>query len=147
VTQFRNYDAPNAPQKTRIQFERVERPDDYAPPPWESDEGFWPSLDPDAPGYVPPHAYDSEMEKAQARHDAYVRGVWHMVGVIARAVVSVPIGGGSFATYTLESPGLWGVESDSGEEYLNEIFEEEKRALLAAMHEIGQAAAEHLPAS
>lgn len=144
---FRNYDAPNAPQETQITFEMITRPDDHAGPPWESDEGFWPSPDPDAPGYVPPHAYDSEMKKAQARHDAYVRGDWGMVGIQARAVVSVPIGGGSFATYRLESPGLWGIEGDSGVEYLAEVFEEEKHALLAAMADIGQAASALLPAS
>jgi len=146
MTQFRNYDAPQVPQVPQVRFELVTEVDEYAPPPWESDEGFWPSRDPDAPGYVPPDKFAEEELKAHARKDMFLSGDWCMVGVIARAVVSVPIGGGSFAHYTLDSPGLWGVEGDCGEDYMQEVFEEEKRALLSAMADIGRAASELLPA-
>ena len=41
---------------------------------------------------------------------------WHMVGV--RAVAKIVVRG---AIITVQTPGLWGVESDSAEEYFDEI--------------------------
>lgn len=55
---------------------------------------------------------------------------WHMVGVVAKAQILTPAGNGDRIISEMQSPGLWGVESDSGEAYFNEIFEEEKAMLL-----------------
>jgi hypothetical protein len=55
---------------------------------------------------------------------AYHRGDWHMIGI--RAVATIWISRPGYSTcYTLESPGVWGIESDSGEDYLNEVYQEE----------------------
>ena len=59
-----------------------------------------------------------------ARIAAYKRGEWHFIGV--RAVATIWIQRDNWRTsYTLESPGCWGIESDSGESYLKEVFAEE----------------------
>lgn len=79
------------------------------------------------------------LENLRAHHDEgmtieraleYLRGEWYYVGVQAKARIHI-IRNGHGTYYTLLSPGLWGIESDSGEEYLNEVFEEEKNTLRA----------------
>ena len=77
-------------------------------------------------------------EEDQARLDAWQNDEWHYVGIIARAHVNV-IRNGMGTTYTLESAGLWGVESDSGEEYLSGIFGQEKATLLEDLKAFGSA--------
>lgn len=65
-----------------------------------------------------------------ARLVAYRRGDWHMIGIRAKAQILVQRNG--FGTwYEMESAGLWGIESDSGEEYLTEVFAEECATLRA----------------
>jgi hypothetical protein len=67
-------------------------------------------------------------ELSGARKRAFERGQWHYVGIRARAMcMIVQSGVGTFIN--LESPGLWGVESDSGDEYLDEVFREEVASL------------------
>lgn len=56
-----------------------------------------------------------------------------MIGIRARADIMIPIGQGSFRLMTLRSAGLWSIESDSGEDYLESIFEDEKAQLLAEL--------------
>ena len=52
------------PEKVRIQW-AMERPrDDSSDRPDERDEGFWPSHDPEACGYVLPENFDEEQRKA-----------------------------------------------------------------------------------
>jgi hypothetical protein len=59
-----------------------------------------------------------------ARIAAYKRGDWHFIGV--RAVAIIWIQRDKYRTnYTLESPGCYGIESDSDESYLKEVFAEE----------------------
>ena len=47
------------------------------------------------------------------------------IGIVAVAEVSYPIGGGSRRIEWFSSSGLWGIESDSSEEYLTEVEKEE----------------------
>lgn len=75
-------------------------------------------------------------EEDQARLEAWQAGDWHMVGIRARAEILI-VRNGMGTTHTLTSAGLWGVESDSGEEYLSTVFEEEKAALLEDMRAMG----------
>jgi hypothetical protein len=117
-TQFRNFDAPSRPQVVTIEWERL-TPDDQDASPLE----WMDESDPD------------DAERILAWRD----GDFSMIGVQAQATVIVPIGGGSFTVYEFTSPGLWAVESDSGEAYLNEIFENEKAELLEHVAKIGQA--------
>lgn len=65
----------------------------------------------------------------QARLDAYNRGDWYFVGI--RAVATIWIIKANVGTsYTLRSAGIWGMESDSSEDYFNETYEDEKATLL-----------------
>lgn len=59
----------------------------------------------------------------------YRKGCWHYVGVMAKAEIRIPYGK-DFILTEITSPGLWGIESDSGDEYFNSVLKEEKRTLL-----------------
>lgn len=116
---FRNIDSDKIPSAGKIEIEREVIDDPYFDP-----------LD---------YLFQDEAyrEQDQARLDAFQSGEWHGVGVRAMATVYIPVGQGSFAIYTLTSPGLWGIESDSGEDYFDEVFAEEKSALIDSMVKIG----------
>ena len=114
-----------------VQFHMVTEPDDSNDRPDERDDGFWPSQDPTAAGYVGATDFEEQQTKATERMDAWRRGDWQYVGVQAEArclVVRHRVG----TFYTLRSPGVWGIESDAGD-YLSTVFEEEKAVLLADM--------------
>jgi hypothetical protein len=121
--------------QTTITFKRLELPDDCQLAPDEQCEGFWPSTDPDDAGYIgasPSTPYAEQFAAARARMDAFERGDWGYIGIRAQATITLASESGNCATiYTLESEGLWGIESDSGEDYLAEVFEEQKVELLA----------------
>lgn len=56
------------------------------------------------------------------RLDAYNRGEWWCVGVYAIAEIEIPTTqGGWMIRDEIRSPGLWGIESDSDQSYLDEI--------------------------
>src|SRR5437773_1124086 len=55
------------------------------------------------------------------RMEDYERREWQMVGVAAEAEIRMPSG----TTQQVRSGGLWGIESDSGSGYFNEVAEEE----------------------
>jgi hypothetical protein len=90
----------------RITFERVRVEDDCIDDPKDRDEGM-----------------------TNKREQAYYSGEWNYIGIKARAIIIV-IRMNCGTIYTLESSGLYGIESDSGEEYLNEVFESEKDSLI-----------------
>lgn len=109
--------------------------------PDENDEGFWPSLDRDAPGWIgdnPPQSYAEQMESAKARMAAFEAGEWGYVGVRARAELAIPCGRDCYRLMTVESAGLWGIESDSDSEYLASVYEEERDNLKAELTELGR---------
>lgn len=66
-------------------------------------------------------------EQDYERMESYNRGGWCMIGIIAKAEVLIPIVGcpGNSTVQTIHSSGLWGIESDSGEEELKRIEQEE----------------------
>lgn len=67
---------------------------------------------------------------AEKRLLAYQCGDWRMIGIRAKATIWVERS--NYRTsYEVQSGGLWGIESDSGEEYLNEVFAEECATLRA----------------
>lgn len=79
---------------------------------------------------------ESAIERARYRRQdlgrlaAYQMGDWRMIGI--RAVATIWIQRGNYSTnYELQSPGLYGIESDSGSEYLKEVFDEECATLRA----------------
>ena len=66
----------------------------------------------------------------------YRQGRFDFVGV--RAAVELPIPYGTdHILVTIESPGLWGVESDSDEDYLESIFQEECDTLADMLAALG----------
>lgn len=120
-------DIKQPPAKPFIVITRVLEPDQYAQAPDKMDDGFWPSLE-DCDG---DNAQYAQLKgEAELRMSRYEAGAWGFVGVRAKAVVTLPIGGNSVITYTLKSAGLWGVEDDSGEDYLNEVFADQAAELV-----------------
>ena len=67
------------------------------------------------------------------RCEAYNRQVWCYLGIIAKAEVRSAQG----IVQTLRSGGLWGVESDSGESYLEEVGQEQLTELRAELEGYG----------
>ena len=57
-------------------------------------------------------------------------------GIQASANVLIPLGG-HFVTQTVTSPGLFGIESDSDEDYFDQVFAEECASLAAMLSAIG----------
>ena len=66
---------------------------------------------------------------------AYRNGDFSFVGVRAVATIKTPYGH-DFIESKLTSPGLWGIESDSGETYFNEVFAEERAVLIGMLDAI-----------
>lgn len=87
-----------------------------------------------------PYDYDGDIEptpwepsegpEVKARMDerkrAYEAGEWHMIGVRAVAkTLYVDDDGTGVQGPDIESAGIWGVESDAGEEYLDSLYHDE----------------------
>jgi hypothetical protein len=70
----------------------------------------------------------------EARLKAWFDGGWYFLGIRARATIKLPYGSNPdcWISSELYSPGLWGIESDSSEEYFEEVYRDE-RALLIDM--------------
>lgn len=124
---------------TKITITRVLEDDTYHGAPDEDNEGFWPSKDENAPGYCPPEHFEKSMATAKQRMAQFKAGQWNYVGVRAMASIFIPIGQGSICEYKLLSAGLWGIESDSGEKYLNEVFEEQAAELVEHIKQFASA--------
>jgi hypothetical protein len=62
---------------------------------------------------------------------------WEMLGCVAKAQVSYPIGGGSRRLEWLTSGGLWGIESDSDKAYLREVENEQLAELAKHLRQFG----------
>jgi hypothetical protein len=73
-----------------------------------------------------------EQDEFEERLAAYQNGDFTFVGV--RAEADVVIGG---VSQTLTSGGLWGIESDSGKEYIEEVAGEEYSELRKILTEVG----------
>lgn len=73
-----------------------------------------------------------DQDDFEDRRDAFERGDFSFVGV--RAEAEVAIGG---IMQTLTSGGLWGTESDSGDEYFLEIADQEWHELRKILTDVG----------
>ena len=80
-----------------------------------------------------------EQDEFEDRLAAYKKGKFNLVGVRVEAEVLI-----AETTQTLSSPGLGGIESDSEQEYLDEIIAEEWKALRAVLKTVG-VSTEELP--
>jgi hypothetical protein len=80
---------------------------------------------------------DSSITDATERR-AFQRGQFSFVGVRARITLKLPHGPeGHAILHEVESPGLWGVQTDSGEEYFAEVFAEESDTLADMLSLLG----------
>jgi hypothetical protein len=95
--------------------------DDCGDMPDQRDDGFWPSRDPKAAGYVLPENFEAEHAKAERIMAAWKNDEWFYCGV---AVTVVCEGVSLIARY---DSALWGVECnypDSDNAYLGEVANE-----------------------
>ena len=92
-------------------IERIEEPDPHTDLSW---------LEPDA--------NPADAEANAVRLAAYRAGEWHCIGIRARAAFLIDLGQAALVQ-TVESPGLWGIESDGDPEYLDRVFAEEAETL------------------
>lgn len=121
------------PDGCYITYKRIVERDEYDnTPPDQRDDGFWPSLRPEDDGYMGEDATAGALvratEAAQARMDDWHKGEWYWVGVKARAVIHHKLNR-TITTYTLESAGVWGIESDADDSTFNVIFDGEVEQL------------------
>ena len=61
---------------------------------------------------------------------------WWMIGIRARIKLEIPMGD-HWINHTVETPGLWGIESDSGEDYFEEVFCNECQVLERMLEKMG----------
>lgn len=95
--------------------------DDDATPPDERQEGFWPSDDPNDPGYVLPENFDAQQALAERVMHAWNRDEWHYYGV---AVTVAKLGVELTGKY---AHAVWGIEGnypDSDNGYFLEVANE-----------------------
>lgn len=74
-------------------------------------------------------------EQDEARLRAWRNDEWHFVGVRARATIKIPYGSNTECWITAElfSPGLCGIESNSGEDYFDQVYRDEREILLGML--------------
>ena len=83
--------------------------------------------DPDM-SYLDPDANPEYAAQNAERLAAYRAGAWHCIGIKARATFLIGLGEAA-VIQNIESPGLWGIESDSDPGYLDDVFHEEAQTL------------------
>ena len=131
MSQF--YEAATRPQIARIEFEMVTANDD------SPDLSYLETT----PDHYIGHATTTESIVYAAQDAERLRGYrdgdWTMIGVRARAHVTLPVGQGSFVAMELESPGCWGVESDSDAQHIAGIFSDECESLRSMLRTLADA--------
>jgi len=70
------------------------------------------------------------------RLEAYDHGFWNMIGVRAKATFLIPLNG-HYVIQTITTPGLWGIESDSDEDYLDDVYAAECAQLSSMLATLG----------
>ncbi|MGF1611292.1 MAG: hypothetical protein ACFCUQ_17955 [Kiloniellales bacterium] len=83
--------------------------------------------DPDL-SYLDPDADPDYAAQNAERLAAYRAGAWHCIAIKARAALLIGLGEAA-VIQVVESPGLWGIESDSDPGYLDEVSREETETL------------------
>jgi hypothetical protein len=99
---------------------RIYRDDNHDRPD-ERDDGFWPSRDPKAAGYVDPDKYETEMARARRVMEAWKNNEWWYCGVALEVRKNDVL-----LTHKFHHA-LWGVECnypDSDNSYLSEVANE-----------------------
>jgi hypothetical protein len=94
----------------------------------ESPDLSWLTQDYNEPSIPPEEAAKYRAQDAE-RLDAYERGDWHMRGIRLAAEITLTRPGRVDEVFHLSTPGIWGVESDSGDDYPREIAGDEDEYL------------------
>ena len=73
--------------------------------------------------------------QGEARLKAWRDDEWHFLGIRAKATIKIPYGSNPqcWITSELFSPGLWGIESDSGDWYFDQVYQDERDTLLSIL--------------
>lgn len=71
------------------------------------------------------------------RSEALNKGQWCYIGIKVEAEVGISEDGKEWKTEKLSSTGLWGIKSDSGEEYFKSVIEEESNELRKELEAFG----------
>lgn len=67
---------------------------------------------------------------------AFQEGAWHLIGIQAKADIIVRRDGRPVAK-SVTSPGMWGIDSDSDESYLDDVFAAECDRLADMIEALG----------
>ena len=59
------------------------------------------------------------------RFEDYNAGGWYMIGIRATVTLHIPTSLGGTIEQTIHSPGLWGIESDSDQSHIDEVYADE----------------------
>ena len=81
---------------------------------------------------------DQEGLGFEDRREAYHRGDFGFVGLYLEADVLIPYGADSIIS-TIRTPGLWSIESDSGESYFRSVAHDEYTILAEMLRETNSA--------
>ena len=84
-----------------------------------------------------PDASWLEQEGWEDRLAQYQAGEFGFIGVQATAELKIPCGHDSWIVQHITSPGLWGIEDDSGEDYIREVAAEEVETLRDMLASLG----------
>lgn len=76
-------------------------------------------------------------EQAYSRIMKLESGYWSLIGIRAMAKVHTSQDGKSWTIHEIRSPGLWGIESDSDKESLDDIKCDQFRELADSLREFG----------
>lgn len=76
--------------------------------------------------------YAKQAKQDYERMERLNRGNWHYISIRAEATVII-----GNVIQTISSGGLWGIESDSGDDYIKEIEKEELDNLAEILKELG----------
>ena len=80
-------------------------------------------------------------DQDKKRLDALNNDEWNFIGIQAKAEIHI-----NGISETITSPGLWGIEDDPDESYLEEIYQEQKDELAEMLRELGFSDAQLLEA-
>ena len=77
-----------------------------------------------------------EQAEFEDRLQEFHNGDFNFVGIRASVEIKIPHGSDTVISHRITSPGLWGIESDSGEEYLRQVFKEESDVLSSMLAQL-----------
>ena len=78
-----------------------------------------------------------DQEGFEDRKKAYENHEFGFIGIYAKCSLLIDIGGGNTRIQEVQSGCLWGIESDSGEEYEDAVFADEKSELIEMLKALG----------